>query len=175
MKRTLAVALLSAALLTVSFVPSVSAATRTGGVCTLEFDLAFSRSGRILQTAPGTVVCIGTIGSQTVEPARAGADLTGRVRHGSTPCAPVLTQGKLRMLPPRLISFDPRREVHFDGAWKASGSSALAVLNGEGSADGLKMSLDGDARFAARRRGCARSGFSPGTLQMELVIGAGSR
>ncbi len=150
-------------------------ASAGNGVCTLSFDVSFDQAGTIVPTRPGEAVCAGTVGATGVDPSPARASISGYARPGATSCAPVLAEGRLAIDLLRLISFDPRRDVHVDGQWGGSGLPAVTVVTGTGRADGLTMPFAGAARFIPAAGACTLGGFSPGTIQMELVIGEARR
>jgi hypothetical protein len=132
--------------------------------CTLEARVAFDAGGAIVQRGAGTARCAGAIGPTMVDPGPVPAFISGTAQRGVLPCAPTLLSGRLRMLPLRLVSLDPHREVTFDGAWKAT--SGL-LIDGTGRAEGLTSQFRGSVQFTPDDGGCF--------LVMELVIEAGRR
>lgn len=146
--------------------PAAASAYETlGGACVVEFRVRLGAEGQLVQTEPAVVRCVGAIGRATVDPGPAAAEISGSFRPGATACTPRLASGQLRLLPRRLISFDARPEVPFQGSWKAGGLGAMDVVDGTGVSEGLVISFAGDARLTPGPGSCLFA-----TLQMDLVF-----
>ena len=156
--------ILSAAALA-ALAPSAHAYQSLGGACSLEVRVNLAEDGRIAQRNPGTVRCAGMIGRQSVDPDVASASVTGRYRRRGTRCEPALRSGTLRLELRRLISFDARPEVVFNGSWKGAGLGPADAVDGAGVAEGLAVAFAGTARLVPANLSCTSH-----TLQMELVF-----
>jgi hypothetical protein len=172
------IALAALALVFGSIAPAAPASLERGGVCTLEFHVLFDTGGEIEQAGAGIARCAGIIGETSVDPFPVSALLNGTARAGVTGCTPIPAQGRLTMDLLQLISFDPHREMPFDGDWAATGVDGVSALSGYALAGSVPVRFLGEVRFTPNDgQTCAFQKFSGGTLQMELLVGdvAGAR
>ena len=151
-----------------------SSASANGAACTFTFDVSFTVSGVLVQEGPGHAMCAGTVGSSTVDPRPVAAEIGGYAKPSRclTSCVPVLMGGRVTADLQRLISFDPRPDVPFDAGWWTAVLPGVTGVRGSATADGRRVPFVGNMRFTPSGVSCALNGFNPGTLQMDLVLGA---
>ncbi len=148
-----------------------NAASAREAVCTFTFDVSFT-ANVLVQDGPGNAVCAGTVGSSTVDPRPVAARIGGYAKPGISSCIPVLLGGRVTADFLRLISFDPRPTVPFDAGWWTAVLPGVTAVRGSATARGRKVPFLGDMRFTPRTGSCGVHGFSPGTLHVDLVLGA---
>ena len=121
-------------------------ASAGSAVCTVEAGVLAEPGGRLTSDGSGTATCLGTLGGVRLDPLPAPARVTGTVRQ-RLGRVPELVDGRVTLLPRRFISFDPDPTVRFAGLWTARSAGPLALLRGEGRAEGRRASFTGEARL----------------------------